>query len=88
MRKYQLQGGFMKRALAKALGAAGAIISAGSGLTWHLSAKAQLEATAAISESSTKAEVLTYIASQQNLQAAYLAAIAGVLLGLAIFFDD
>lgn len=78
----------MGRPLAKAFGAVGGLISAGSGLMWHLSAIAQMEATAKISSSSTKPEIFNYIAAHHNIQAAYLAALAGVLLGLAIFFDD
>jgi len=47
-----------------------------------------MEAIANISLSSEKPELLNYIAAHHNVQAAYLAALAGVLLGLAIFFDD
>lgn len=78
----------MKRAIAKGLGALGALCSLGSGLFWYLSASVQLDSGPNLKTVLSSAEKLTLLINQYNFWAACSAALAGVVIGLAIFLDD
>lgn len=78
----------MAKSAAKIVGAIGSVLSLVAGLLWHLSAIAQLKATAKVSPASSYVEQFTYLAAEHNAQAAFVGMLAGILLGLAVFLDD
>ncbi|MCV2355409.1 hypothetical protein LNV09_14740 [Paucibacter sp. B2R-40] len=68
----------------KFLGVVAAISSLASGLLWHLSADAQIKSTSAALDVAAN---LATLAAQQNLWAAYAAAVAGLALSIALIVE-
>lgn len=78
------------RTARKILAAIAAFASLFSGLFWHLSAKAALEAARATGTSSEALQAthnLELLSLHQGLWAAYGAAVAGIALAVALFLD-
>lgn len=74
----------MKTIFRKGLGVVAAISSLASGVLWHLSADAQLKSTSAALD---VAKNLATISAQENLWAAYAAAVAGLALAIALILE-
>lgn len=81
----------MKIVARKSLAIIAGISALFSGVFWHVSAKSALAAfsiTATTPAAQKAVRDLQYLSMQENLWAAYAAAIAGVALALALIFDD
>jgi len=70
----------------KGLGLFGGMCSLGSGLLWFQSAQSQVDATVATNQQIANA--LTFLSVHQNYWASYLAAGAGIAIGIALLLED